>query len=304
MTLKKEYFIDTIMIFFGTVIVAFGLINFNMANSLAEGGLTGISLILFHLYDINPATSVLLLNIPILFIGFKFLGKKALIYTFIGSFSLSFNLWWEQQFPVSIPLENDLLIAALLAGLASGIGSGIVYRFGGTTGGADIVARIIQKYTGISIGKSMLMLDIIVLTLSLTYLSIREMTYTLIIVFIFSIVVDFIQEGISYYSKGVFIISNYSEDIASSIMQNLERGATFIKSEGAYFNQDRLMLYCVIDLSELTELKSLCQEIDPEAFISIIDVKEVHGEGFSFDKPKKFKHLTKRRKEQLSSRPE
>ncbi|MGO2083586.1 YitT family protein [Vagococcus sp.] len=293
--LKKQHVIDTLMIFIGTFIFAFGLVNFNIANNLAEGGLTGITLILYHLLGIEPSLSILVLNIPLILLGLKFLGKKALLYTFIGTISLSFNLWIWQTFAFPVPLENDLLIAALLAGINSGIGSGIVYRFGGTTGGTDIIARMIEKYTGFTMGKSLLLLDIIVLLLSLSYLSIREMMYTMITVFVFSFVVDFVQSGFGYSSKGVYIISNEASLIAKKIMSQLERGVTFLKSEGAYSEEERLMIYSIVDVAELSELKEICQTIDSSAFISIIDVKEVHGEGFSFDKPAKFRFLSKKK---------
>lgn len=283
MRLNKNFFINSIMIFIGASIFSFGLVNFNMANKLAEGGVTGIALIIYNLFHIDPAFSTLALNIPLILIGLKFLGVEALTFTLIGTFSLSLNIWIWQQIPINISVDNDLLIAALLAGLFGGFGSGIVYKFGGTTGGTDIVARIIERKFGLTIGRSLLILDVCVLLLSLTYLSINQMMYTLIAVFVFSLVVDFVQ-GASYGAKAIMIISNKEEEIGQRIIDELERGVTYIKSEGAYSHEERNMVYCVASLSEINLIKDMTHEIDPTAFLTIFTINEVMGEGFSFEK--------------------
>ncbi|MEG0285133.1 MULTISPECIES: YitT family protein [Vagococcus] len=280
--------LDLILIFLGASIYSFGLVTFNMPNNLAEGGVTGITLIIYNLFHINPAFSTLLLNIPLILIGLRIFGFKALIYTLVGTFSLSFNILFWQKMNIVISIEHDLLIAALLAGLFGGIGSGIIYKVGGTTGGTDIVARIIEKKFGLTIGRSLLILDIMVLLLSLTYLSLKEMMYTLIAVFVFSIVVDFVQEA-SYSAKGVLIISDYNEKIAEQIMLELERGVTYLKSEGAYSKRERNIIFCVATHPEINRIKEISHEIDKQAFISVITVNEVLGEGFSYEVMKKRK---------------
>ena len=280
--------LDLILIFLGASIYSFGLVTFNMPNNLAEGGVTGITLIIYNLFHINPAFSTLLLNIPLILIGLRIFGFKALIYTLVGTFSLSFNILFWQKMNIVISIEHDLLIAALLAGLFGGIGSGIIYKVGGTTGGTDIVARIIEKKFGLTIGRSLLILDIMVLLLSLTYLSLKEMMYTLIAVFVFSIVVDFVQEA-SYSAKGVLIISDHNETIAEQIMLELERGVTYLKSEGAYSNKERNIIFCVATHPEINRIKEISHELDKQAFISVLTVNEVLGEGFSYEVMKKRK---------------
>ncbi|HCM90124.1 MULTISPECIES: YitT family protein [Vagococcus] len=292
MKFNKQTIIEMIIIFLGASIYAFGLVTFNIPNQLAEGGMTGITLILFNLTGFNPAYSTLLLNIPLILIGFKIFGIQTLIYTLVGTFSLSMNILFWQNMNIAISVENDLLIAALLAGLFGGIGSGIIYKVGGTTGGTDIVARILEKNFGLTIGRSLLILDIMVLLLSLTYLSIKEMMYTLIAVFVFSIVVDFVQGG-TYSAKGIFIISDKNEIISTRILTELERGTTFLKSEGAYSNQERNIIYCVATHPEINAIKDICKEEDEKAFISVITVNEAIGEGFSYEKMKKMKRIKK-----------
>lgn len=295
MKTKKQIIWDLIIIFLGASLYAFGLVTFNMPNQLAEGGVTGITLIIYNLTGLNPAYSTLLLNIPLILIGLKIFGIRALIYTLMGTFSLSFNILFWQKMNIMISVENDLLIAALLAGLFGGIGSGLIYKVGGTTGGTDIVARIIEKSFGLTIGRSLLILDILVLLLSLTYLSLKEMMYTLIAVFVFSIVVDFVQEG-SYNAKGILIISEKNELIAEQIMAELERGVTYLKSEGAYSKMERNIIFCVATHPEINRIKEISHEVDPKSFISVLTVNEVLGEGFSYEVMKKTK--LKRQKEQ------
>ncbi len=128
------------VILIGTSIFSFGLVHFNMENNLAEGGFTGITLLLYFLFKINPSISNLILNVPIFFIGWKVLGRTAFIYTVIGSISLSFFLEVFQRYKIEIPLGNDMLLISIIAGIFIGFGLGIVFRAGGTTGGSDIVA--------------------------------------------------------------------------------------------------------------------------------------------------------------------
>lgn len=283
MKTKKHFLVNAFFIFLGTCIFGFGLVTFNMANNLAEGGMTGITLIIYNLFSVNPALSTIILNIPLLLIGLKILGFEALIYTFIGTFSLSLNLWFWQKFPVALSVDNDLLIAALLAGLFGGLGSGLVYKFGGTTGGTDIVARIIEKRYGLTIGRSLLLLDVVVLLLSLSYLSIKEMMYTLIAVFVFSQVVDFVQEG-TYSARGALVVSDSYDLIAQRIINDMGRGVTYLKSEGAYSNTERNIIFCAASSVEINRIKEICFEVDKDAFISIITINEVLGEGFTFEK--------------------
>lgn len=283
---KKGYFKDILMILTGTCLYAFGLVTFNIANDLAEGGVTGITLILRALFQINPAYSTLIINIPLILLGGKILGKRSFYYTILGTISLSIFLWLWQRYPVHVDLDHDLLIASLLAGLAAGLGSGLVYRVGGTTGGTDIIARILEKNIGISMGRSLLIFDVLVLLLSLTYIDVKRMMYTLIVSFVFSKVVDSVLDG-AYAAKGVLVISDHSEIIGKQIMADLERGVTYLNGEGGYSLQEKKVLYAVISPSEIVAIKRIVHELDPKAFLSVINVHEAYGEGFTYGKPSK-----------------
>lgn len=283
---------EVVMIMVGTSIYAFGLVYLNIANHLAEGGVSGITLILRALFGIDPAYSTLLINIPLILIGGKILGKRSLAYTVLGTVSLSAFLWIWQRVPLQINLQHDLLIVSLLAGLIAGTGSGLVYRMGGTTGGSDIIARILEKNYGISMGRSLLVLDVIILLASLTYIDLKRMMYTLIVSYVFSRVIDSILDG-GYSAKGILVVSNKNEEIAPLLMTGLERGVTFLSGEGGFSGHSKKIIYMVVSSSELNEVKRIVHEIDEKAFLSIINVHEVEGEGFTYLKPqsKLFKQI-------------
>jgi uncharacterized membrane-anchored protein YitT (DUF2179 family) len=278
---------NILFILIGTAIMSFGLVNFNMQNKLAEGGFTGITLLLYFMFKWDPSYTNLILNIPVFFIGWKLLGRNAFIYTLLGTVGLSVFLWIFQRFPIDMPLKDDLLLAALFAGVFLGIGLGIIFRYGGTTGGVDIIARLVQKYAGWSMGRTMFIFDIGVIGASvLTYLNYKEAMYTLVAVFIGARVIDFIQEG-AYTARGAMIVSDRNDDIAKKIMEEMDRGVTVLKGYGSFTKIEREVLYCVVAKNEIVRLKNLITSVDPHAFVSVTIVHDVHGEGFTLDENKK-----------------
>ncbi len=266
--------------------MSFGLVHFNMQNKLAEGGFTGITLILYFLFNWDPSYTNLLLNIPLFLIGWKLLGRNSFYYTIIGTVGVSIFLWIFQRNSIAMPLEHDLTLAALFAGVFAGIGLGIIFRFGGTTGGVDIIARLVQKYIGWNMGKTMFLFDACVITLSLfTYLNYKQAMYTLVAVFVGARVIDFIQEG-AYAARGAMIVSDKNELIARKIMEEMHRGVTALRGYGSYTKNEREVLYCVVAKNEIFKLKNIITSVDPHAFITISAVHDVHGEGFTLDENK------------------
>jgi len=280
---------NILFILLGSAIFSFGIVHFNMQNNLSEGGFTGLTLLLYFKFNWDPSYTNLLLNIPLFFIGWRLLGKNVFIYTIIGTVSVSFFFWLFQlpQIQLHIPLKEDLTLAALFAGTFIGIGLGIIFRFGGTTGGVDIIARLVFKYYGWSMGKTMFLFDACVITLSLIfYLSYREAMYTLVAVFVGTRVIDFMQEG-AYAARGAMIISDFNEQIANKIMSEMDRGVTVLKGHGSFTKQEREVLYCVVAKTEIVRLKSVITAIDPHAFVSVSVVHDVIGEGFTLDEYKR-----------------
>lgn len=278
---------NIVFIIIGAAIFSFGLVHFNMQNNLAEGGFTGITLLLYFLFQLDPSYTNLILNIPVFIIGWKLLGRNAFLYTLLGTVSVSVFLWVFQRNQFNIPLKEDLTLAALFAGVFIGVGLGIIFRFGGTTGGVDIIARLMNKFTGISMGKTMFTFDAVVITLSLIfYLSYKEAMYTLVAVFIGARVIDFMLEG-AYAARGAMIISDLNDEIAKKIMNEMERGVTILSGRGSFTKKERDVLYCVVPKNEIIRLKNVITSVDPHAFVSVSSVNDVLGEGFTLDENKK-----------------
>lgn len=276
-------FKNIFFIVLGAGLFAFGLNYLIMPNRLFEGGATGLTLIIYYLFDIQPWLMNILINIPLFILGGKLLGKRTLFLSLLGTFSVTFWLALFEKIPFSIDLQQDLILVSILGGILIGLGLGTIFRAGGTTGGSDIIARIGHKYLPFSIGQIILFIDIIVLTLTVVvFKEPRTVLYTLMMVAIVSKVIDFVTEG-GYGSKGVLIVSQKSAELAEAIDNEIERGITLIKAQGFYSQNDINMVYSVIYKSQLQEMKELIRRIDPHAFITITDVHEVLGEGFTLD---------------------
>ncbi|KXH82002.1 YitT family protein [Sporosarcina sp. HYO08] len=274
-------------IIIGAALFSFGLVNFTIQHELADGGFTGITLILLFAFNWDPAIMNLVLNIPMFIIGWKLLGKRVFIYTIVGTVAVSVFIKIFMKYEVNIHLEDDLFLVALFAGVFIGVGLGIIFRSGGTTGGVDIIARLAQKYIGWSMGKTMFLFDAIVILLSwLVYLDYRTMMYTLVALFVGARVIDFVQEG-AYSARGALIISDAQDEIAAKIGTEMERGVTVFRGYGHYTRENREILYCVVGKNEIIRLKNIITSIDPHAFVSLTDVHDVMGEGFTLDEDKR-----------------
>lgn len=274
-----------LLIAVGVAIYTFGFVKFNMANALAEGGVAGVTLIVHALYDINPAYASLILNIPLFILGARILGKRSLALTIYGTVLLSFFIWFWQRVPIHVTLENDMMLVAVVAGLFSGAGSGLVFRYGATTGGTDIIGRIAEEKLGLKLGQTLLFIDAVVLTASLVYIDLQHMLYTLVASFVYSQVLTIVQNG-GYTVRGMLIITQKSEEAASAILNEINRGVTFLNGQGAYSGEDKNVLYVVLNPTEVREVKAIMAELDPDAFISIIDVDEVVSSDFNIRRKK------------------
>ena len=271
-------------IIFGAAIYAFGLTYFVVPHHLFEGGATGITLITYYLFNIPISVMNLIINIPLFILAWKIFGAKTLYSSLLGTISLSIWLAIFEKIPLNFNLEGDLVIVALVAGVLLGLGLGIIFNAGGTTGGTDIVARILNKYTNISVGKLLFALDFLILMLILIiFKDLRLVTYTLLFDFIVSRVIDLIGEG-GYAGKGFMIITQKPMEVADKINEELGRGVTFISGQGYYSQKDLKIIYCIVARNEMIKMKELIHTIDPKAFITITEAHEILGEGFTFVK--------------------
>ncbi len=260
----------------GTFIFSFGVNYFVIANGLGEGGVTGIALVMNYEFGIAPSLIILVLNIPLFILGLIKLGYRSMIYTIIGTLSVTLFLWLTDGF--RFPMEDQLL-ASLFAGLLVGMGLGITFRSGGTTGGSDIIARLMYRYFHVNMGKTMFIIDAFVIGGSAFYIGLEKAMYTLVLVFVASKVIDFVQEG-AYAARSAMIISDHAEEIAKKITLEMRRGATISKARGAYTDKEKEVVFCVISRHEIARLKKLVRAIDSNAFVVLSDVHDVLGKGF------------------------
>lgn len=270
--LAKETFIVTL----GCMIMAFNINYFFLGNKLAQGGVGGLSLIVHYLSHIDISYIYFGLNVPLIIVAYIFIGKEFVVKTLYATVVLTISLKIFGNFRE--PLD-EILMASILGGALNGIGIGIVFYAGGSTGGTDIIAKIINKYYGIALGKVLLAMDFIILSLVAFIFGKIIFMYTLISLIVTAKIVDLIQEGI-YSAKGVTIITNKTEELKNRIMQDVERGLTIINAQGAYTQRDVSMLYCVVGKYQLMKVKNLVKEVDPEAFMIVSHVHEVIGKGF------------------------
>jgi uncharacterized membrane-anchored protein YitT (DUF2179 family) len=280
----KNLFRNMIPIMIGTAIYAFGLHYFIIPNELMEGGVTGITLFLKYAFNFPPSVTTLVLNIPLFILGWRILGKGGMYYTIFGTLSLAFFLYVIEIFIrwgwlVPFQSEQDFFLATLYAGVTIGTGLGIVFRFGGTTGGADIIARIAHKKKGWSMGQVILVIDSAVIGSSLLYIPREKVLYTLVAVFIAARIIDFIQEG-AYSANAFVIVTDIPSQLGDLITKELDRGVTLFPAKGAYSRQDKQVVYCVVYRHERRKLVTLVKQADPKAFIIISEVHDVLGEGF------------------------
>ncbi len=273
-----------LLITLGTAIMAFGIINFAVTNHMAEGGFTGITIILFHLFGLSTGVRNLLLNIPMLIIGYRQFSKKGFWLTIFGTCMLSvFLSLFETLGHIVPPLPNDMIISAIGMGVCVGTGLGIIFNAGGTTGGVDIIAKIIKDKIGIPMARTMFAFDAIVIGISMIiFLSFTNAIYTIIGLYIAAQLIDKFQEGFRAGQK-VLIISDKYQEIADAIHNKMNRGATYIHGMGSYNKSDKMIILTIINKRELSSLKEIIYQIDSQAFVSVSHVYETLGEGFTFD---------------------
>ena len=272
----KEYTIVAL----ACIAMAFNINYFFVGNKLAQGGVSGLSLIIHYLSNIDISYLYFVLNIPLIILAYVFLGKNFLLKTLFATFILSIFLKVFASF--SEPLD-DILLAAIFGGAINGIAIGIVFYAGGSTGGIDIIAKIINKYTGIPISRILLTTDFIVLSMVAVIFGKVIFMYTLISLVISSKMIDIIQVGI-YSAKGVTIITTKEDEIRKRIMEDTGRGITLIDARGGYTQKEVGMLYCVVGQYQLIKVKTIVKEVDPSAFMIVADVHEVIGNGFLVNK--------------------
>lgn len=277
--MKKKNIKEFALITIGILLVAISVVYFFEPNNIAAGGITGLAIVINHYIPfISIGPLVLMMDAVLFVIALIVLGAKFGAKTIYSSVLLSVSMWLMQTF-IPINITNDLMLATIFGTLISAGGMAIVFNANASTGGTDIIAKILNKFFHIEIGKSLLMVDFLVTLLGAITFGINMGLYGLLSVIINGVVIDNIIAGFKTKSE-ITIISDKNKDISKFILNDLERGCTFIKGVGVFTGKDTALLYTVLDRSEFIKLKNKIREIDKNAFITVGEVHEVMGEGF------------------------
>ena len=250
---------------------------FLVPNSIAPGGLSGLAMVLNHLFHWPVGMTSLIMNIPLFLVGYKAMGKlfvwRSLVATVV--FSLSIDLI---KLP---PMTVDPLLGTLYGGLLLGVGLGLILRGGATTGGTDMIARMVHsRMPFITVGVFLLMIDCVVVILAGAVMGTSEGLYAMISIFISSKVIDMVMAGFSS-NKACFIITKQWDAVTRQILRDMNRGVTQLTARGAYSGEERPVVLCVTSRQEVARLKDIVREADENAFMFVTEAHEALGEGFS-----------------------
>ncbi len=287
---SKKWLINYSLIILGTFILAAGFVFFITPNMIVPGGVYGISIVIHYLtkglFSFAPdglpvGLMGLILNIPLTILGIRILGPKFGIKTVLGFVLTSVFMdgltWWWGDRPL---VENDPLLSSIFGGVLVGFGLGLVFKSKASSGGSDIVAMILAKYTRLPVGQLIIYVDsVIVLVGLVAFGDWRIPLYSWIVIFITGKVIDVVMQGVSY-DKTLFIISDKYEEIRNKIINDLDRGGTFISGRGMFQGNEKTIIFTVVNRRELAMLEEFIHKTDPRAFLTVMDANEIIGEGF------------------------
>lgn len=277
--MRKDNFKDFLLITIGILLVAISVVYFFEPNNIAAGGITGLAIVINHYIPfISIGPLVLIMDVTLFVIALIVIGPKFGAKSIYCSFLLSTSMWVMQKF-FPFTITNDLMLATIFGTLIAAAGMAIVFNANASSGGTDIIAKILNKFFHFNIGKSLLIVDFLVTLLGAITFGINIGLYGLLSVIVNGVVIDKIIAGFKVKSE-ITIISNRNKEISQYILNDLERGCTFIKGVGGFTGKDTSLLYTVLDRSEFIKLKNHISSIDKNAFITVGEVHEVMGEGF------------------------
>lgn len=270
---------EYVIIALGCTIMAAGVSLFLLPNELSTGGFSGIATIVYYFFKVPMGVTVLALNIPLLIIAYFKIGKQLFARSIYGTivFSLMIDL-----IDKITPLTHDRFLGCIYGGIFAGIGTAIILKFDASTGGSDLLSHIIRAYKKQYKSSSLILsVDTVVIALNVIFFKNIEIgLYSAIAIFLMGKMIDLIFEGVNF-TKVIFIISPKYEEIAGQISASINRGSTGLFSKGMYTDQEKLTLLCVGSRTEAYEMQSIAKEIDKEAFIIIMNAREVIGKGFN-----------------------
>lgn len=272
----REYVIITI----GFILVSIGIEYFYVPANITAGGATGVSMVLHHYFRFLPLGSIMMvINAVIFILGFLLIGSNFGAKTIYASFGLSGSLWIMEKIWTPHNLTNDLLLASIVGTIIMGLGLGIVFSQNASTGGSDVIAKILNKYFHFDIGKCLQSVDVIVVILGFFTFGIQKALYALICVILNGLIIDKVLEGFTTV-KSVAIFSEDSEAVKNYIIKEINRGCTVFEGKGGYTNAPSSVVYSVMDRTQLVKLRGFIKKNFPSAFIIVNESHEVLGQGF------------------------
>ncbi|TSA30305.1 MAG: YitT family protein [Bacteroidetes bacterium] len=278
---SRKWFLSYSLIIIGSFILATGFVLFITPYRIVPGGVYGISIVLHYLFGTPVGLMALCFDIPLTLIGLKILGprfgfKTVLGFSLTAVFTDTLTYFWGYE-----PLvQGDALLSSIFGGVLIGLGLGLIFKSKATSGGSDIIAMILNKYTKIPLGQLIILIDSFIVLFGLAVFQDWKIPlYSWIVIFIAGKVIDIVLEGLSY-DKSLFIISDRHEEIRDKIINNLNRGGTYIDGKGMYNMAERKIIFTVVSRRELALLQEYIHQIDPRAFMTVIDATEILGEGF------------------------
>lgn len=288
---SKKWFVSYSLITIGSFILAAGFVFFISPYKIVPGGVYGIAIVVHYLtvglfsccpHGIPIGLFGLILNIPLTIIGIKVLGPRFGFKTILGFMLTSVFIDTLTYFVGEDPLHlgDEILLSCIFGGLLIGVGLGLIFKSKATSGGSDIIAMIIAKYTKLPLGQLMIYVDsTIVLFALIAFKDWKIPLYSWLVIYITGKVIDAVMEGVSY-DKTLFIISDKYEEIKNKIINDLNRGGTIINGKGMYNGKEKNIIYTVVNRREVAMLEDFVHKIDPNAFITVSDAKEILGNGF------------------------
>ncbi len=270
----------TLAVVMGNFFCALALVYFLKPNNMIPSGVMGISTLTSHVTGISISILILLINLPMMLLGIKYLNREFMVFSIMSVFLVSFYLEFLNKLtPENFAMTHNILLGAIFGGVLNGIGIGITLRNGTSTGGLDIIGTYMKKKYNVKIGSVLMAINFIIITISGFIFTFDEAMFTLLSLFISYQVSDRIQLGVGR-QKQILIISPKYDEITRGIYEKMNRGVTYINGEGAYNRKDLEIIFLICTSMQLVTLKEIVREVDPAAFMAVSETTEIMGSGF------------------------
>ncbi len=274
----RRYF----MIALGCLLGSIGFNLFLIPSHLLSGGLSGIAIILYYMTDWPVGVQLLVYNLPILYLAYRFFGKLYAVDTIVGTVMFSAAIDFT-SFVVQYELVHDVMLNAIFGGVLAGIGFGIVFKADANTGGLDVLGAIVKKYYSIDMGTVVFVLNMVVIALSACMFSLEAALFTLVSIYVTAELTNRVAAGFNR-EKYIIIVSGRSGQIGEAVMERMQRGVTYLNGRGGFLRERKDILFIVVSLTQVSRVKAIVDEYDTEAFMIVSDTSEVMGRGFTREK--------------------